>query len=100
MGEDSVLWKVSLPDWRRYQVEAIALAGNVALLAGRVRPAQDAITSGDAPPHGFLWVKSRDAGKPVTEFTLDAVPAYDGLAVADRRVYVSMQDGTIACFGK
>ncbi|MGA2615956.1 MAG: hypothetical protein ABSF26_00020 [Thermoguttaceae bacterium] len=47
-----------------------------------------------------LWVKSRDAGKPIAEFSLDAVPTYDGLAVADRRVYVSMQDGTIACFAK
>jgi hypothetical protein len=47
-----------------------------------------------------LWVKSRDAGKPIAEFSLDAVPTYDGLAVADRRVYVSMQNGTIACFAK
>jgi hypothetical protein len=62
-------------------------------LAGRIcDPKLDA-------PRGFLWRVSPDDGKQQAEYPLDAAPAYDGLAVAGERVYLSLEDGRVICFG-
>ena len=39
-------------------------------------------------------------GKRLAEFALDAPPVYDGLAVANEKVFVSLQNGMLVCFGK
>ncbi len=84
-------WRLIMP--RDAQVEAMALSGNALLLAGRVcDPKSDA-------PHGFLWRVSPEDGKQQAEYPLDSPPAYDGLAVAGERVYVSLEDGHVICFG-
>ena len=85
-------WKPALPSGA--QVEALALAGNAVVYAGRIKGAQ----AGE--PAGFLCVLSAADGKPLAEFKLEAPPTYDGLAVARERIYVSLQNGNIVCFGK
>jgi hypothetical protein len=83
------LW--SLPTGRYGQVEAIALAGNAAVLAGRVK-------SGQWP--NFLWVVSSVDGTKTEDIALDAPPTYDGLALAAGHIYVSLQNGKLICLGK
>jgi len=85
-------WKVSLGGG--YRVEAIALAGNAALFAGSVKDA--------APdkPSGFLWIASAADGKKLAEFPLGSPPTFAGIAVAADRIFVSLQDGSLVCFGK
>jgi hypothetical protein len=85
-------WKPALPSGA--QVEAMALAGNAVVYAGRIKGSQA------DKPSGFLCVLSAADGKQLAEFRLEAPPAYDGLAVARARIYVSLQNGNIVCFGK
>jgi len=46
-----------------------------------------------------LQVFSTAGGKPLAEVRLDALPAWDGLAAAGGRVYLSQADGTVICLG-
>lgn len=39
-------------------------------------------------------------GETLWEYALPAPPVFNGLAAAAGRLYVAMQDGSIACFGK
>jgi outer membrane protein assembly factor BamB len=93
-GQDQA-WRPVLP--ANSQVEALVLCGNAVLYAGRFRSLKQELKAGE--PAGFLLVTSTE-GKKLAEFPLEAPPTYDGLAVARDRVYVSLQNGTVLCFGK
>jgi outer membrane protein assembly factor BamB len=71
--------------------QAVCLAGDTLLAA---------ITD-NAPgnPKGELWAISTD-GKKRAAYPLPAAPAYDGIAVANGKVYVSLTDGSVACLAK
>jgi outer membrane protein assembly factor BamB len=43
---------------------------------------------------------SLDAGKLLSEREIGSPPVHDGLAIADGRVYVSLQDGRLLCLGE
>ena len=51
-------------------------------------------------PGGELWILSAVDGKKVATHSLPAAPAYDGLALAHRKVYVTLQDGSVVCLGE
>jgi len=57
------------------------------------------ITKG-AQVSGFLCVFAAADGKKLAEVMLESPPAFDGLAVARERIYVSLQNGLLLCFGK
>jgi outer membrane protein assembly factor BamB len=42
-------------------------------------------------------ISTRD-GKTICELKLDALPVFDGMAAANRRLYLTMKDGTIGCW--
>ncbi len=48
---------------------------------------------------GALVVFSKENGEKLVEYRLDSVPINDGMAAADGRIYVSLKDGSIICFG-
>lgn len=48
----------------------------------------------------MLWALSKKDGNRLSELKLPALPVWDGLAVADKRLYLAMGDGTIRCFGE
>ncbi|MCK5408327.1 MAG: PQQ-binding-like beta-propeller repeat protein, partial [Candidatus Krumholzibacteria bacterium] len=51
--------------------------------------------------HGaILQAVSAKTGQKLSELQLDALPAFDGMAAAEGRLFISMTDGTIRCFGK
>ncbi|MFB3893093.1 MAG: PQQ-binding-like beta-propeller repeat protein [Phycisphaerae bacterium] len=91
------LWRIPKANTRERQVEAIALAGDKAILAGRVSPRPGA-WAGECK--GFLLVLSCAEGTTQAEFDLDSPPAYDGLAVAGGRICVCLHNGDILCLGK
>ena len=84
-------WRAPLP--KTHQVEAVALAGNAILYAGRV------LQTGDKETQGFLVACSPADGKLLAEVALGAPPTYAGVAVACSRVYVSLYSGELLCFG-
>jgi outer membrane protein assembly factor BamB len=46
----------------------------------------------------LLWVIGTQDGQTLAEYTLDSPPVFDGLAAARGRLYISMMDGTVACW--
>lgn len=80
-------WKVETPGI----CQAVCLAGDK-ILAGLTDNAPE-------NPKGELWILSTD-GKKLTAIPLPAAPAYDGIAVANGRVYVTLTDATVMCLGK
>lgn len=79
-------WKMETPGI----CQAVCLAGD-RILAG---------LSDNAPenPKGELWILSTE-GKKLAAVPLPAAPAYDGIAVANGRVYVTLTDATVVCLG-
>jgi outer membrane protein assembly factor BamB/ubiquinone/menaquinone biosynthesis C-methylase UbiE len=45
----------------------------------------------------LLWAVSASDGKKLAEYKLESVPAFDGMAAADGRLYLSMKNGCILC---
>ena len=93
----ATLRKTAAPVWKApsapgHQIEALALAGDQALFAGRVISG-----SGSA---GFLRCVSLADGKRLCKIPLDSPPTYDGLAVAGGSVYVSLQSGAVVRLGR
>lgn len=76
------------------QVEAMVLTADAVLYAGRINyPKTGKATA-------FFWIVSAETGDKIAEFPLDCPPACDGLAVADGRIYLSLTNGQLLCFGK
>jgi outer membrane protein assembly factor BamB len=48
----------------------------------------------------LLWAFSATDGKKLSELKLPAKPAWDGMAAANGRLYVTTEDGKLRCFGK
>ncbi|HUW59085.1 MAG TPA: PQQ-binding-like beta-propeller repeat protein [Planctomycetota bacterium] len=75
------------------QVEAMVLCGDKLVVAGRIRGEEP------ADEKGFLWVVSSADGKKISETPLETPPVYDGLIAAHGRLYLSLQNGELCCFG-
>ena len=48
---------------------------------------------------GVLFALKTADGTKKAELQLDAAPAYDGMAIAGGRLYLSLTDGKILCLG-
>jgi len=68
---------------------AIALTGQTLALAGT-----------DSKDNHKMVLYSTDGGKVLSEVKLPAQPVFDGMASAKGRVYLSLANGNVACFGK
>jgi hypothetical protein len=80
--------------------KAIALAGDQLFVAGTpvAFPKNDLAAAYEGRMGGLLWVASADSGKKLAEIKLDASPSWDGMAVAQGRLFVVLQDGSLRCF--
>jgi hypothetical protein len=58
--------------------------------------AQDAALQGDQG--ALLWAVSAADGKKLSEFQLDSLPVFDGMVATECGLYLSMSDGSIACY--
>ncbi|MEW6306842.1 MAG: PQQ-binding-like beta-propeller repeat protein [Verrucomicrobiota bacterium] len=54
----------------------------------------------DGKRGAIMWAVSTDGGKMATEFKMDSPPVWDGMAVAQGRLYVSSVDGKVTCYGR
>ena len=48
---------------------------------------------------GGLWAVSKADGQPVARYRLKSPPVFDGMAVADDRLFVATLDGSVLCLG-
>ena len=78
----------------------MALAGNTLFLAGApdtVAP-NDPLASFEGRKGGLLCVFSATDGSKQSETNIDALPVWDGMAVAHGKLFLAMKDGSIRCF--
>jgi hypothetical protein len=47
---------------------------------------------------GLLWAVSAENGEKLEEYKIDSVPISDGMSVAERKVFISLIDGSVVCF--
>jgi outer membrane protein assembly factor BamB len=88
-GKKPAGWSHTVKD--QSQVEAIVLAGDRLFLSGP--------TNRKLREKGFIRVRSITDGQVLAEYPIEAPPAYDGMAAAGGRLYVSLEDGRLICFG-
>ena len=90
-------WAIQAP----LRIRAMTLAGSTLLAAGTpdtVDPL-DPWSAFDGARGSLLWAVSTADGEKLRERALPAPPVFDGMAAARGRLYIAMQDGSIACFG-
>ena len=78
--------------------KAIALAGDRLFVAGTpvAFPEGDLAAAYEGRMGGVLWVASADNGKKLAEIKLDAPPSWDGMAVAQGRLFVVLQERPVS----
>jgi len=105
-------WSQQLP----LMVRAMVLAGKTLFIAGPpdVVDEEESFSSFDDPAiqaklkeqsaaiegrrGALLWAVSTSDGEKLAEYQLESVPAWDGMAAANGRLYLSTADGKVLCF--
>ncbi|MHC4400061.1 MAG: hypothetical protein ACYTG0_10300 [Planctomycetota bacterium] len=87
--------------WIPIRIRAMVKAGDVLFLAGPpdVVDPNDRLAAFEGRKGARLAAVSAGDGKKLTERSLDAPPVFDGLIAAGGRLFVSLEDGTLACLG-
>ncbi len=109
-GEPSLhrnVWSRQVPIFAR----ALVLADETLLLAGppeqaEVRTGELTLQNGDKAEAAFLGrqgaalclVDAAD-GKPLAQYELESSPVFDGMIAARGRIFISLEDGSLVCFG-
>ncbi len=95
-------WMVDLP----MRPRAMLRAGEVLFVGGmpdridRSDPSAPCNAEFEGEKGGLLRVVSCGDGKTLSERRLDAPPVWDGMAAGDGRLYLSLRNGRILCFGR
>ncbi|HUV66784.1 MAG TPA: PQQ-binding-like beta-propeller repeat protein [Sedimentisphaerales bacterium] len=81
--------------------KALVMAGDTVFVAGTpvAFPADDLAKAYEGRMGGILWVASASTGEKVAECKLDAPPVWDGMAVANGQLFISLQEGRVMCMG-
>lgn len=61
---------------------------------------KDALDSYEGRKGGMLSVTDKADGKVLSECELDSAPVFDGMIAADKRLFISMVDGSVVCLGQ
>jgi hypothetical protein len=109
-NKDNYAWSTEVP----VLVRAMALAGSTLFIAGpsdvldesamgrsplgkeKLILRQEAALGGKGG--AVLWAVSAQDGTKLAEYPLDSPPVFDGMAAANRRLYVSTVGGKVRCF--
>ncbi|MBF0197155.1 MAG: PQQ-binding-like beta-propeller repeat protein [Planctomycetes bacterium] len=99
MVSSGVGWKTDLPS----NCKAIAKAGSTIFLAGAPMKFEDKSFENYVKAYkgklgGSIIAVSAEDGKIISEIKLDAAPVWDSLIVANERLFIALNDGSIRCF--
>jgi len=104
-------WAVQVP----FYVRAMVVAGDTMFIAGppeltktegagekalHLKDAEEAMAAWQGRKGGHLWAVSAKDGEALAKYELDSMPVFDGMAAAAGRLYLTVQDGSVICFGK
>ena len=83
------------------RVRAMALAGERLFVAGPpdVVDPKDPLGAFEGRKGGLLYVVDTTKGEKSAEHVLASPPGFNGMAAANGRLFVTEEDGSIACFG-
>jgi len=92
------MWEFRLP----VRAEAMVLTPDALCLAGipDVVDKDDPWGAFENRKGGVLMILNRKDGKVLQELKLDSAPVYDGMAVANGKLFLSLKNGRLACFGE
>jgi hypothetical protein len=89
-------WQVSVP----LVVRAMLAADQTLFIAGPTAGVNnEALMNLAAPQPGSLWAVSTADGSILARHDLAVAPVFDGMAAADKRLYLATLDGEVCCFG-
>ena len=83
-------WHKSLP--RIEKKAAAKVAKGTDLIIAAVANSKGSIERG-----GEIWILSAETGEKIRSYPLPAAPAFDGLAIVNGRILVTLQDTTVVC---
>jgi hypothetical protein len=95
------MWRLQIP----ITGKAMAMAGNVLFVAGEPMKFDDPsyknyVAAYNGQLGGRLLAVSATDGKRLAEYKLNAAPAWDSIAIANRHLYIGLADGTVQCLGQ
>jgi outer membrane protein assembly factor BamB len=95
------MWHLHIP----ITGKAMAMAGNVLFVAGEPMKFDDPsyknyVAAYNGELGGWMLAVSATEGKKLAEYKLNAAPVWDGIAIADRQLYIGLADGTVQCLGQ
>ena len=92
------LWTMRVP----VRATAMVLADKTLFIAGPpdVLDPKDPLGAFEGRMGAKLWAVSSIDGRKLAEYKLDSPPVFDGMAAAERRLYVSTRAGQLICMGK
>ncbi len=79
------------------QVRAMALADKVLFVAGPAADAGDGLEERDENQEALLMAISASDGTELAKYRLDSSPVWDGMAAANGRLYLSLENGQVLC---
>jgi outer membrane protein assembly factor BamB len=86
-------WSADVP----LLVRAMVLAGDRLFVAGPPADALQSLPAFSGQDGATLCAISAAEGKTLSAYRLDALPVFDGLAAAQGRLYLTLQDGRLLC---
>jgi outer membrane protein assembly factor BamB len=97
----SEVWRNKIP----LTGKAILLANEKLFIAGTPVNFKENIASELSASHkgdrgGILWVAAAADGTKLAEYKLEAAPQWDGMAAANNKLYITLKDGTVACYSE
>ena len=96
-GKEKNSWMERIP----VRIRAMALTPERLFVAGPpdVVDPKDPLGAFEGRKGGLLYVFDTAAGKELAHYPLDAAPAFNGIAAARSRIYLTGDDGSVVCFG-
>jgi hypothetical protein len=81
------------------------MAGEVLFVAGEPMKFDDPtyknyVAAYNGQLGGRLIAVSANNGTQLAEYQLSAAPAWDGIAIANKHLYIGLADGTVQCLGQ
>jgi len=92
-GQQKPLWTRPVP----LQVRAMVLADKVVFIAGPPTDADGGPKERDRNHGALLMAASASDGTELAQYRLDASPVIDGMAAANGRLYLSLENGKLLC---
>ncbi len=106
--EKENIWSKKIP----VTVQAMVLASGNLVVAGAPDPGRksteklifdnpkEALDAFEGRKDGLLWVVSAADGSKISEIKLEALPVFDGMSAAYDKLFISLKNGKLICFGE